>query len=134
MLDKPFEDSLASLENLKNNYHFRIIILTARKSKFQPIQAIQRFGFTYFIDDIIVVNPKKAIQEKAEYLKQINPVLFIGDTESDYNASVKSGINFIALSRGQRSYQFLKNSGIKQIENNLKFLKDIDKISGFKKD
>ncbi len=125
-LDKPFDDSLSTLEFLKKNDSFRIILITARKSKLQPSQAIQRFGFSNFIDDLVVVNPVNAIAEKALFLKKYNPIMFIGDTESDYEASVNSKIRFIALNRGQRSHAFLKEYGIPQIENNLKFLHQID--------
>lgn len=125
-LDQPFEDSLSTLEFLKKSKRFRIILLTARKSKLQPFQAIQRFGFINLIDEIIVVNPIKAIAEKAFILRKYNPLIYIGDTESDYNASIKAKTKFVALNRGQRSHTFLKDYGIPQIENNLKFLHHID--------
>jgi len=125
-IDKPFDDSLSTLEFLKMNNRFRIIVITARKSKLQPFQVIQRFGFSNFIDDIVVVNPVNATAEKALFLKKYKPLMYIGDTESDYNASVKARTRFIALNRGQRSHAFLKEYGIPQIENNFKFLLHID--------
>ncbi len=121
-IDKSYNDSLAVLRFLKSNNYFKIIILTARKSKVQPFQTVQRLGFTNYIDDIVVVSPENAIQEKAFFLRKFNPTMFIGDTESDYKASVISKIKFVALTRGQRSFAFLKNYGITQIENNLEFL------------
>lgn len=125
-LDKSFEDSHSTLEFLKKGNRFKIIILSARKMKLQPFQAIQRFGFLNFIDDIVIVDPLYAAVEKALFLRKYNPLLFIGDTESDYNASIKANIRFVALNRGQRSHAFLKEYGILQIENNLKFLQNID--------
>jgi phosphoglycolate phosphatase-like HAD superfamily hydrolase len=125
-LDKPFDDSFSTLEFLKMSNRFRIILLTARKSKLQPIQAIQRFGLIDLIDEVVVVNTVNAIEEKALFLSKYIPIMFIGDTESDYNASLKAKTRFVALDRGQRSHAYLKEYGIPQIENNLKFLHYID--------
>jgi phosphoglycolate phosphatase-like HAD superfamily hydrolase len=125
-LDKAFEDSLSTLQFLKKRNRFKITILSARKMKIQPFQAIQRFGFINYIDDIIIVDPSNAVSEKAHFLKKYSPNMFIGDTESDYTASIKANIRFYALNRGQRSHTFLKEYRIPQIENNLKFLRNID--------
>jgi phosphoglycolate phosphatase-like HAD superfamily hydrolase len=94
--------------------------------KIQPFQVMQRFDFINFIHDIVIVDPLNTIAEKTLFLRKYNPLMFIGDTESDYNASLKAGIRFVAVNRGQRSHTFLKEYGIPQIENNLKFLQNID--------
>jgi len=120
-LDKPFPDSIPALEFLKINC-LRTIILTARKSNLQVYQAIKRFGFDNFIDEVIIVSPGETVSAKKRYLKKINPTMFIGDTESDYFASVDLKIQFVALTRGQRSYKFLKNLGIEHTENDLQFI------------
>ena len=133
-LDKPFTDSLPALEFLKVNHELNIIILTARRSAFQVSQAIFSYGFNEFIDDLIVVSPEKVIQEKTHNLKRIKPLMYIGDSETDHLASINSKTRFVALARGQRSRDFLKKIGAMQIENNLKFLKNDDSISRFKKD
>lgn len=133
-LDKPFEDSLSSLKLLKENFDCRIIILTARKFAVQVIQTLAIFGLYDFIDDLIVVNPEEVIQEKTKYLKMIDPGIYIGDSELDYYASVNSEIRFVALTRGQRSRDFLTKSGVLQIENDFKFLNNHDLISRLKKD
>lgn len=126
LLDNAFEDSLSTLEFLKDYKQFRILILTARKSRLQVIQTIHRIGFHKYVDDIIDVSPQNSILEKTKYLHKIKPEMFIGDTESDYEASINSKTRFIALNRGQRNHVFLKNLKIPQIENNLKFLQHID--------
>ena len=121
-LDKPFKDSLPSLKYLKTHYGSDIIILTARKSKYKVLQLIQRYGFANYLNDVIVVNPSSAVLEKAYYLKLIQPQIYIGDSETDYLAAINSNIRFIALSRGQRSRNFLIKYGKMRIEENLQFL------------
>ena len=127
--DAPFEDSLSTLEYLKDTGCYKVFILTARRSASQVFQSIQRFGFNNLVDDVIIVNPEKVIEEKTNYLKRVYPIFYIGDTELDYKAATNSDTKFIGLSRGQRCLAFLKKSGIPQIEHNLKFLYNIDKIS-----
>ena len=121
--DAPFEDSIPILEFIKNVDLYKVYILTARKSKTQVFQTIQRFGFNDFVNDVIVVHPEKVVEEKSNYLKKINPLIYIGDTELDYMASTISETRFVALSRGQRSKDFLKTTGKFQIEQDLKFIK-----------
>jgi len=129
--DKPFSDSLTSLEYLKNNSINHISILTARQYPVQVYQAIYRFGFDKYIDDLIVVSPNDAVIAKQKYLKKANPLLFVGDTESDHMAAFNSNIKFVALSRGQRSNDFLCNIGIPQIESDLSFLRNTTFITSF---
>jgi hypothetical protein len=133
-LDRPFKDSLPTLESLKVNYEVSVIILTARKCHLQVSQEINSYGFNEFIDDLIVVDPKEVIQEKANSLKRIQPLIYIGDSELDHIASINSKTRFTALSRGQRSLEFLKKMGVLHIENNLKFLINDEFISQLKKD
>ncbi len=120
-LDKPFPDSVPVLSYLRNCL-LRIIILTARKSAIQVYQAVSRFGFDNFTDDIIVVDPTESVKMKKRQLKMIRPVMFVGDTESDYFASVGLDMKFVALSRGQRNPEFLRSQGVKNIKRDLQFL------------
>lgn len=123
-LDKPFEDSLPILKTLKDNYNISIKILTARSFAFKVNQAICIYGFDSYIDDVIVVNPREAVQSKAVYLNRIKPLIFIGDTELDYMAALQSHTKFVAISRGQRCYEYLSKLGEIKIESDLKFLED----------
>ena len=127
-LDTPFIDSLISIQFLRK-IQYNVIILTARNSRLSVLQSIFRFGFNDHIEDLIIVNPRNSVSEKTNYLKKIKPILFIGDTESDFQASLNSNIDFTALSRGQRSTTFLEKTGINHVENNLIFLLKSDKIS-----
>ncbi len=128
LLEKPFSDTIETLDLIKNS-NFETIILSARRHKLQLMQTIYRYGFDQYIDDIIITSPIKAASRKAAYLNMIRPYLFIGDTESDFQAAKESNTPFIALSRGQRSYSFLNRAGINKIANNLNFLHQFDKVS-----
>lgn len=123
-LDHPFEDSLPCLRYLKTGLKSHIIILTSRNCRFRVIQSISNYGFEQYIDDIIVVKPDNGISEKRDYIRKIKPSIFIGDSEVDYNASLNSGVNFIALTRGQRSREFLEKIFSGQIEDDLTFIND----------
>lgn len=123
--DAPFEDSVPVLGFIKKNDQYDVYILTARKSKTQVFQTIERFGFNDLVKDVIIVHPDKVVVEKSSYLKKINPIIYIGDTELDYMASSNSETRFVALCRGQRSINFLKTKGNFQIEQDLKFIKSI---------
>lgn len=127
-IDRPFRDSQTTLEYLKSEKRFNIIILTGRTNTQSVYQAIYKFGFNKLIDDLIIVNPFKAVEGKKSHLKRIRPLFYVGDSEIDYFAAVESGIRFYGLSRGQRSKQFLKNLGEIHIEENLKFLSEPDFI------
>lgn len=133
LLDKPFIDSLSTLKYLKAEHELYIVILTSRYNKFQVFQTIYRFGFNKYIDDLIVVKPNETVNKKETFLKRINPLMYIGDSELDHLAALNSNTRFIALSRGQRSTFFLKNNAVSQIENDLTFLNNKTFITKLKK-
>jgi len=121
-LDRPFKDSLLTMKFLKEKFHMNLSILTARKNKVSLFQTIYRAGFERYIDDVIIVNPKNTINEKSAYLIKNHPIIYLGDTELDYLAAKNAQTGFIALSRGQRSSEFLSKCGEIKIENNLSLL------------
>jgi FMN phosphatase YigB (HAD superfamily) len=123
-LDRPFNDSIPTLDFLRTGHNINLVILTARTNKYLVQQAISTYGFSGHIDDLIVVTPANVAEDKAIFLKKINPLVFVGDTETDHQASVRSGIRFVALCRGQRSRKFLERNGVPEIEDDLKFVRD----------
>ncbi|NLV20329.1 MAG: HAD family hydrolase [Bacteroidetes bacterium] len=127
-LDKPFEDSLPTLSYLKGSDKIGIIILTGRKCKYQVRQIVNSYGFNEYIDDLIVVDPYRAVEKKSEYLRKIKPFVYVGDTEIDYLSATSSGVRFVALTRGQRSRNFLRKVGNMQTEDDLKFLNNINHL------
>jgi phosphoglycolate phosphatase-like HAD superfamily hydrolase len=126
LLDKAFMDSVSSFKYLKAVYDFNLIILTARKSAFQVSQCIRSYGFTEYIDDLVVVNPTDVVQEKKHYLKKIKPLLYVGDSELDHSAAIHSNTRFVAVTRGQRSRAFLEKSSVDQIEDDFNFIHNYD--------
>lgn len=124
-LDTTYSDSFSMLEFLTNRKQYNLFLLTARRSKFLLFQTLQRLCIDHHFSDIIVVSPKNVVFEKSDFLDKLKPDLFIGDTELDYKASLSSKTRFVALSRGQRSYNYLLNIGVSRIEKNLSFLCDL---------
>lgn len=131
-LDRPFMDSLPTLKYLKVKHGMYTVILTSRYNKFQVLQAIHRFGFDTYIDDLIVVRPNETVNKKEIFLKKIDPIVYIGDSELDHLAACNSNTRYVSLSRGQRSEFFLKNNGIMHIENDLTFLNNKEFITKLK--
>jgi len=121
-LDQPFDDSLYCLRYLKDKLGFTIFILTSRNCRFHVLQSMDSYGFSQHIDDLIVVKPDTGPGGKTDYLQKISPAVFIGDSELDYQAALHAGTSFIALTRGQRSREFLSKAGITKIEDNLSFI------------
>lgn len=128
-LDKPFEDSLPTLRYLKGSHKIEIIILTGRKCRYQVRQIVNTYGFNEYIDDLIVVDPYRALEEKRDYLRKIKPKVYVGDTEIDYLSASGSGVRFVALTRGQRSVDFLNKFGDMRTEDDLKFLNNINSLN-----
>jgi phosphoglycolate phosphatase-like HAD superfamily hydrolase len=133
-LDKRFKDSLSTFEYLKANYKINIIILTARTNTYLVCQSINYFGFAKYISELIVVNPSRVIMEKEQHLKIIKPLIYVGDSETDFTASANSNTKFVGLTRGQRSGNFLKSLGDIQIEENLKFFRNDDFVTNLHKE
>lgn len=121
-LDQPFDDSLHCLRYLKNELGFTIFILTSRNCRFHVLQSLDSYGFSQHIDDLIVVKPDLGYSGKTGCLEKISPAAFIGDSELDYQAALHAGTSFIALTRGQRSREYLSKTGIIKIEDNLSFI------------
>jgi len=95
-----------------------ICIITARKSEYNFYNQIRKLPINEFINKSYVVNPGNSVEEKSEILRMLKPSVFIGDSENDYYSATKSGIDFIGISNGQRSKQFLVNIGVNQFIDN----------------
>ena len=63
-------------------------MLTARRERFFLLQQLDRLGLSRQIDELIVVPPTEAAERKAEALRKLKPLTFIGDTESDAAAAM----------------------------------------------
>lgn len=90
-----------------------LFLVTARNNKENAYMQINKLGISkFFIDISIVESCKDTALLKSDELKKYRIDWFVGDTESDYKASVIAGCNFKAVVYGFRSESFLKNHGI----------------------
>lgn len=89
----------------------RVVVLTARREPFFLRQQLDRLGLVSLIDRLIVVPPADAARAKARELLALKPLAFIGDSESDAEASLAAGTPFLALACGMRSAAFWQRHG-----------------------
>ena len=108
--DKLYFDSFDMVKELSSDYKF--IMISARKSESFLIKQLKSHNLFDFFYEIVCVNPFDAANSKKNVLLNLeSPILFVGDTEADYEAALHFGIPFYALNRGFRSKKFwdLKN-------------------------
>jgi phosphoglycolate phosphatase-like HAD superfamily hydrolase len=67
------------------------------------------------VDHIDVVEPADTASGKAERLRALGAVAYVGDTEADARAAAGAGIPFAAVGSGQRSEPFLLAQGIPEV-------------------
>ena len=90
----------------------RVVVLTARSQPFFLRQQLDRLGLTPHLDALIVVSPRHAVPAKADALRELAALAFIGDTESDADAATRAGTPFLALHCGMRSSAFWRARGL----------------------
>lgn len=93
------------------NAGWKMVVITARRNYHSLVQQFAQLGIGRWVEDLIVADPADSIQSKAVALSKLQPYRMIGDTESDGEASRKSGTAFIAVETGQRSAAFLASRG-----------------------
>jgi phosphoglycolate phosphatase-like HAD superfamily hydrolase len=117
-IDRTFPDTTLVLSELSlKRYH--IYLLTARKNEYLLHNQLIKLDLKKYFKNIYVVNPKNSFYEKGLILKTLKPNYFVGDTESDFLASVDSNTKFLAVTTGQRDRKFLVHNGVNNIYNNL---------------
>ncbi len=90
---------------------FCVIVVTARMNPDNVQRQVSQSILSGVIDDVLVVDPAFASEQKAVVLKQQNAMTFIGDSESDFQAARLSGVLFAGVGCGQRSLACLKKFG-----------------------
>jgi phosphoglycolate phosphatase-like HAD superfamily hydrolase len=108
-LDTCFNDTHKSIKHLKEK-NYRLILITARSRQEWLHPQLQNLGLKGHFDKIFCVSPYDAANQKAKVLNLYKPKYFIGDTETDQKASAAANVNFIALSCGQRSAEYLRRN------------------------
>ena len=119
-----YEDSREFVDFLHSN-SYEIHILTSRKNKKSTTEMIKKFDRNNNIKLINIVNPLKAIEEKKNYINNMNKEdVYIGDSEVDYYANKEKEINLYLLNRGFRNKDYWNKLNIKTYDS----LKEIRKF------
>lgn len=117
-LDRLLGDVVGCLQDLKHcgaNLH----LITARKNKHLLNQQLVRLRLVEFFSTITCVSPFDAVNEKGMVLSEVHPIFFIGDSDTDFKASLLAKVEFLGLSTGQRSKEYLANLGVGNIADSL---------------
>lgn len=88
-------------ELFKHSHGRELALLTARRHVHWLYQELCRLRIASFFSHIEVVSPNNAAEEKAFFLREYKPDLFVGDTVSDALAARKARIPFCAVTWGQ---------------------------------
>jgi phosphoglycolate phosphatase-like HAD superfamily hydrolase len=89
----------------------RVIVVTARTRPAGAALSLQAAGLRELIDELVVVDPRAAVAEKARALRRSEAVAFVGDSESDGAAAATAAVPFAAVATGQRSRRMLQAGG-----------------------
>jgi phosphoglycolate phosphatase-like HAD superfamily hydrolase len=92
-----------------------VAVVTARASSDALKGQLDKLKLLPLIQELRIVHPSRAVEEKAGALIEISPVGYIGDSEVDHEAAKEAGIRFMAVSNGQRDSEFLAERGISPI-------------------
>ena len=113
-IDALYGDAISFL-NLIKEKGYKTVIVSARKNRDYVIKRIKKSEINYLIDDIIIVSPLNAINEKLAVLMQNKDEnsICIGDTEIDYEAGKKAEIRTFILNRGFRSKEYWDKKNIR---------------------
>jgi phosphoglycolate phosphatase-like HAD superfamily hydrolase len=91
------------------------VVLTARKSRPSAIWEIRGLGLDSLIRDVFVVRPTRARDDKAEVLRRLSPIGYVGDTETDHLSSKDADVRFAGVTSGQRSATYLRSVGVQPL-------------------
>ncbi len=88
-----------------------ITVLTARRRRQGARRSVEVAALAPLVDDLVVVDPRRAAAAKARSLRERGAGAFIGDTDSDGAAARAAGVPFAAVMTGQRSRAYLAGRG-----------------------
>jgi phosphoglycolate phosphatase-like HAD superfamily hydrolase len=91
---------------------FSLVLITARSNEKKLHEQLEYLNIIDCFKKIYVVNPRNAAVEKANILKAIDCRVFIGDSESDFEAANLADVDFMGVLSGQRSSEFWSNIDI----------------------
>jgi phosphoglycolate phosphatase-like HAD superfamily hydrolase len=111
------QDGVVSVLEKWSKMQAHIVLLTARRFPCWLVLQLRHLALRHFFQEIYVVNPFNATEEKSKVLWRLAASAFVGDTESDATAAMQSNTPFFAVDAGQRCHAFLLNSGVSSIHS-----------------
>lgn len=120
-MDRLLAGVLRSLHNARK-LGFQLHMITARANEPALGRQLRWLSLETLFDRVQVVYPREASQQKETYLSAVEPLVFIGDTESDAAAAKAAKVRFLAVTSGQRSSEYLQANahlGAQEIKPNL---------------
>ena len=117
-LDRLFDDSRKVLTTIINGGE-TCILISARSNPYLYKQQVYQLNLSGHFEQIFCVSPTNSVAEKAEILERSSVRLFVGDSETDYEAAKLAGVHFEAVATGQRSKAFLARWGVPCVRSTL---------------
>lgn len=99
----------------KERSGFEFIIISGRKNSALLLRQIEALGLSSLLSDVIVVCHKDVQEQKQMALTRSGAQYYIGDTETDFFASISAGATPLIVDTGQRSRDYLEMHGISPI-------------------
>lgn len=117
-MDHSYEDAVAFLRAL-HEWQAKVVLLSARQDAGALRTTLQRCALLPLADEVVVVSPRRAVDEKAAVLRARaeRGDVMVGDTEADLEAAQCVGVRCLVLDRGFRSRNYWKRRGIPSLEN-----------------
>jgi phosphoglycolate phosphatase-like HAD superfamily hydrolase len=109
-LDRPLPGARAAVDRVRAA-GMSPLLLTARRDPAAVRDEVARAGLAA-AEEVVVVSPFAAAEQKAERLRAAGALGFVGDTESDAQAAAAAGVRFAAVAGGQRSREYLSALGL----------------------
>ena len=128
-LDRPFDDTVPCLRALLDR-GYELHLITARRNSCHLQLQLRRLNLPAYFESVTCVDPADAPRQKSRRLMEIDPVGFIGDSESDFSAARQADVEFYAVSTGQRSEALLRSAGVAHVYPSLGELQEIFPAAG----
>jgi phosphoglycolate phosphatase-like HAD superfamily hydrolase len=108
-LDRPLPGTIRALALLRERSP--LLIASARQHPERMVSSIEGLGIAGYFEEIVVVSPNAASEEKAAALEKLACWGMVGDSPSDAEAAERARVPFWALASGQRSAGYLRSHG-----------------------
>lgn len=106
----------------------RLVLATMRNNPDGVRWQLKRFGISSLLDDVLTIPSQRGARGKAEAVEAVlgshhgKQMVWIGDTEFDFDASRKIGATACLLACGLRSREYLNSLGPDMLEDDMRSL------------